>query len=142
MPVAAYLPQNNYQQKPAYQFMPLRQLYNAVQMDVKPMFTYQTQTQYVQPYHIQNNELSRNTLSEFQFAPPVWTSQLEPLRPSATQPLASPWQDYGLPIYRASGIVEIKPQQKTKRDDLMQRIQSELAAMNEEKLPEDHLCAA
>ncbi len=148
MPIAAYLPQNNYQQKSAYQFMPQQQLYNAIQMNVRPLFTYQTQTQnqYASSYQIQNNELSRNTIQKVQFTPAVWTPvELEPLRTSATQPLASSWQDYGLPLYRAPGIVDTKDTkltQKTQRDDLMQRIQLELAAMNEEKLSEDHLCAA
>jgi len=145
MPMAAYLPQINYQQKPTYQFLPQRQLYDTIKTNTLSMFTYQTQTipQYTIQY--QNNEPSRNTAGNIQFIPPVWTSvELEHSYTSSTQPIASPKQDYGLPLYRAAGIMkQVNPsEQKIRRDDLMQRIQQELATMNEEKLSEDHLCAA
>lgn len=145
MPAAAYMPQINYPQKPAYQVLPQQQLYTSPQTNIKNMFDYRVRQQYQPQLHyalpstIENNESSKNAQPLFRVPTGNFT-RMEQL--PAAQPLASTGQDYGLPIYRAPGIVETKPQQKMKRDDLMQRIQLELAAMNEEKLPEDYQCAA
>lgn len=149
LPAAAYFKQQNYLQTPAYQSMPQLKLYTARQTDLQEMPAYQPRQKYAASY--QNNERQRDTKENFQFTAPVWApARLE--SPSAIpEPSVSPiWNDYGLPLYSTPRVVnEINtsqpPEQKIRRDDLMQRIQQELAAMNirnTEKRREDYLCAA
>jgi len=148
MPAVKYIELNNYLQKPAYQFRPQQELYRGMRTNPLEMSTYQTQTGKKYAPQYQNNERQRNTDANIQFTAPLWAAANTDQPNTITeQALFSRWKDYGLPFYSSPSIVkEIKreqPEQKMKRDDLMQRIQQELAAMKQgKKLQEDYLCAA
>lgn len=144
LPAAAYLEQKNYLQKPAYQSMPQLKLYTARQTDVQETLTYRPRQQYVLSY--QSNERRRNTEENIPFATSVW-APVTMEKPTTNSKSLSSTQDYGLPLYLATGVVnkisepELKP--KMKRDDLMQRIEQELFRMKlERRVQEGHLCAA
>ncbi len=145
---AVYIEQKNYLQKQAYQSIPQKELYTARQTDLQEMPAYRLRQQYALRY--QNNERQRDREENFQFTAPVWApARLESSSAIPEPSVSSAWKDYGLPLYSTPRILkEIKqqpPEQKIKRDDLMQRIQQELTAMkarNKEKIVEDYLCAA
>ncbi len=149
LPAAAYIEQQNYLQTPAYESMPQREWYTARQTDIQETSTYRPRQQYAPSY--QTNERQRNREENILFTAPVWApAKLESSSAIPEPSVSSTWQDYGLPLYSAPGIVngiseQQPPEQKIKREDLMQRIQQELAAMNivnTEKRMENYLCAA
>ena len=147
MPAVTYIELKDYLQKPAYQFRPQQEMYTRkIEPIISEITTYQPQQQY--QLQSQHNERQRNTDANIQFIVPLWVAT-DTDQPNAIseQALPSTWKDYGLPLYSPLGIVtEInkeQPEQKMKRDDLMQRIQQELAAMKQgKKIQEDYLCAA
>ncbi len=147
MPSAAYLTQTNYLQKPVYQFRPQQELYRLMKTNLREMPTYQTQKQYAQNYG--SNENQRKTDENFQFTAPVWIPVPVDSAPAISERSVSPtWNDYGVPFYSTPRIViktseQQQQEPKIDRDDLLQRIQQELAAMKQrKKLQEDYLCAA
>lgn len=147
MPAVNYIKQQNYLQTPAYQSIPQKEWYRARRTDLQERPAYQPRQQYAASY--QNNERQRDREEKIFFTAPLWTSaQLEQSRTIPEPSVSSAWNDYGLPLYFAPRIVkEINtqqlPEQKIKRDDLMERIRQELAMMNEgKKVQEDYLCAA
>lgn len=149
LPAVNYIKQQNYLQTPAYQSMPQLKLYTARETDIQETSTYQPRQQYAASY--QNNERQGDREENTLFTAPLWTpAQLEPSRSISEPSVSSTWNDYGLPLYSTPRIVkEIDKQQlqepTMKREDLLQRIRQELAAMNivnTEKIMEDYLCAA
>ena len=147
MPTVTYIELKDYLQKPTYQFRPQQEMYTRkIEPIISEITRYQPQQQY--QLQSQHNERQRNTDANIQFTAPLWAAANTDQPNTITeQALFSRWKDYGLPFYSSPSIVkEIKreqPEQKMKRDDLMQRIQQELAAMKQgKKLQEDYLCAA
>lgn len=147
LPAAAYLKQQNYLQTPAYQSMPQREWYTARRTDIQEKPAYQLPPHYALRY--QDDERQRDTKENFQFTAAVWApAKLESSSAIPEPSVSSTWQDYGLPLYSAPGIVKKintpQPQEdKINRDDLMARIRQELTMMNEgKKIQEDCLCAA
>ena len=147
MPTVTYIELKDYLQKPTYQFRPQQEMYTRkIEPIISEITRYKPQQQY--QLQSQHNERQRNTERNIEFtAPPCAAAQLDQPNAISEQALPSTWKDYGLPFYSPLGIVtEInkeQPEQKMKRDDLMQRIQQELAAMKQgKKIQEDYLCAA